>query len=46
MNGYGEIWAGLTGINSVKGGRKGRLVIKIKDPEDPNKFNVYSVQDP
>ena len=33
-------------MNSVKGGRKGRMVIKIKDAEDPNKFNVYTVNDP
>ena len=46
MNGYGEIWAGLNGMNSVKGGRKGRMVIKLKDSEDPSKFNVYSVMDP
>lgn len=32
ISGYGELIAGLAGLNTLKGERKGKVVIKIKDP--------------
>ena len=34
INGYGEVKAGLSGLNTIKAGRVGRTTIKVRDPED------------
>lgn len=45
LYGWGELIAGLSGINTLKGERKGKLTIKVRDPEDHTKFNMYTVQE-
>ena len=45
LHGHGELVAGLSGLNTLKGQRKGKLVIKIRDHDDHEKWNMYTVQE-
>ena len=43
IHGHGEVVAELHGINTMRAHRRGKVVIKVRDPSDKETWTIYTL---